>query len=160
MDSKQAMEEHRQDLSKGRLRLWLRIMGMSRSVESLLRENFRTEFSTTLPRFDVMAALERNPDGMKMSELSTMLRVSNGNITGIIDRLVDDSLAKRSPVPGDRRAHHVSLTDLGLQQFSEMAAAHEAWIDHFLQDFGAEEATELGERFREVTRKLQEASNT
>lgn len=143
--------------SKSRLRLWLRVMSLSRTVESILRENFRTEFQSTLPRFDVMAALERNPEGLKMSKLSSVLRVSNGNITALIDRLVDDGFAQRSPVPGDRRAHQVSLTDAGRKQFAEMAAAHESWINECLSDFAAEEASELGDRLRQVTSRIQDA---
>lgn len=144
--------------AKSRLRLWLRVMSLSRTVESILREKLRAEYQSTLPRFDVMAALERHPDGLKMSELSSVLRVSNGNITGLIDRLVDDGYAIRSPVSGDRRAHQVSLTKAGLKQFIEMAAAHEVWIDECLRDFAADEAVELSERLRLVTNQIQEAT--
>jgi DNA-binding MarR family transcriptional regulator len=140
--------------SKARLRLWLRLMGFSRSIEVLLRENFRKNFQSTLPRFDVLAALDRMPEGMNMSELSSALRVSNGNITGLIDRLVDDGFAQRSAVPGDRRAHRISLTPAGRRQFSDMATAHEEWIDKCLQDFEIMEAVELSERLRGATNLL------
>ena len=92
------------DDSKTRLRLWLRILSVSRLIEAELRERLRSEFDTTLPRFDVLAALQRARKGLKMSELSSVLRVSNGNVTGIVDRLVADGLVVRVPVAGDRRA--------------------------------------------------------
>ena len=85
-----------QDASKERLRLWLRLLKSSRMIEAHLRDNFRTEFATTLPRFDVMAALSRFEDGLKMSQLSDVLRVSNGNVTGIVDRLAQDGFLVRS----------------------------------------------------------------
>lgn len=140
--------------SKSRLRLWLRVMGLSRTIENKLRDSLRTEFESTLPRFDVMAALDRNLEGLKMSELSSVLRVSNGNITGLIDRLVADGFVERSAVKGDRRAHRVSLTPSGRRQFSDMAKAHEEWINTWLSDFEVSEAVDLEERLKTITSNL------
>ena len=120
--------------SKERLRLWLRMLKASKHIEAELRERLRVEFDTTLPRFDVMAALYRAEAGLKMSELSGVLRVSNGNVTGIVDRLVNDGLIVRVPVDNDRRATTVRLTKAGREDFARMAAAHEAWIDALLGD--------------------------
>ncbi|TIS81978.1 MAG: MarR family transcriptional regulator, partial [Mesorhizobium sp.] len=75
---------------KDRLRLWIRLLRASRTIEAELRERLKKEFDTTLPRFDVMAALYRAPEGMLMSDLSRFLLVSNGNVTGIVDRLVSE----------------------------------------------------------------------
>lgn len=141
------------DTSKARLRLWLRMLKSARGVEAELRERLRTEFASTLPRFDVMAALERYENGLKMSALSGVLRVSNGNVTGIVDRLAEDGLVVRVQVPGDRRATLVRLTRKGQQEFARQAAAHELWIDELLSDFGAEEATQLAARFEAVTHR-------
>jgi DNA-binding MarR family transcriptional regulator len=110
-----------EDASKTRLRLWLRLLKVSRGIEGKLRENLRAEFDSTLPRFDVLAALFRYPKGMKMSELSGVLKVSNGNVTGIVDRLVQDGSIIRSPVPGDRRALLVRLTKRGKEEFNRQA---------------------------------------
>ncbi len=118
--------------SKDSLRLWLRILKLQRGIEAELRERLRTRFGTTLPRFDVMAALHRYRDGLKMSELSHALRVSNGNVTGIIDRLAEDGLVERIPVPGDRRAARVRLTRRGVEEFERQAAAHEQWVHELL----------------------------
>ncbi|KPQ09929.1 MAG: transcriptional regulator [Rhodobacteraceae bacterium HLUCCA09] len=117
-------------LSKQRLRLWLRILRATRTTEAELRERLRTGHDSTLPRFDVLATLNRYPDGLRMSELSAHLKVSNGNVTGIVERLVGEGLAERASVEGDRRAQRVRLTEAGRARFARMAAEHEAWIDH------------------------------
>lgn len=132
--------------SKARLRLWLRLLKVSRGIETELREKFRDKFATTLPRFDMMAALSRHAGGLKMSELSGVLRVSNGNVTGIVDRLADEGIAIRVPVKGDRRASLVRLTKKGAELFAIQAAAHETWIDNLLCDFTANEADEIASR--------------
>jgi len=141
--------------SKDRLRLWLRILSVSRTIESELRERMRVEFDTTLPRFDVMAALARNEAGLRMSDLSTVLRVSNGNVTGIVDRLVEDGHALRTPVPNDRRASKVLLTQAGQDHFARLAEAHERWVDDLLSDCNAAEAAELDQRFLDLRSAMQ-----
>lgn len=133
--------------SKERLRLWLRLLKTTRAIEGQLRENLRDEFKTTLPRFDVMAALSRYEDGLKMSQISGALRVSNGNVTGIVDRLVEDGHLERVAVPGDRRAHRVRMTPQGRAEFARQASAHEAWIADLLGQFSAEEARALAAEF-------------
>jgi DNA-binding MarR family transcriptional regulator len=101
------------------------------------------EFDTTLPRFDVMAALYRAEKGLNMSELSGVLRVSNGNVTGIVDRLVADGLIMRVPVEGDRRAMIVRLTKKGRTHFAELAEAHEGWVSELLRSVDAPDAEKL-----------------
>jgi DNA-binding MarR family transcriptional regulator len=129
--------------SKERLRLWIRMLRASRTIEAELRERLRREFDTTLPRFDVMAALYRAPEGMLMSGLSSFLLVSNGNVTGIIDRLVTEGLVTRALRNGDRRTSMVKLTDTGRSQFQAMAAAHETWIGELLAGVGEEDTMRL-----------------
>ncbi|MDT8857952.1 MarR family transcriptional regulator [Paracoccaceae bacterium Fryx2] len=112
-------------LSKRRLKTWIRILGVTRTAESHLREFLRVNHATTLPRFDVMAALWRRREGVTMSELSRLLLVSNGNATAVVDRLEKDGLARRTQSETDRRTIHVALTDAGLRQFEGLAAEHE-----------------------------------
>jgi len=118
--------------SKQRLRFWLRLLKLQRHMEAVLREKLRAEFNTTLPRFDVMAALYHHQQGLRMSELSSFLKVSNGNVTGIVDRLVHDGSIIRVPVKGDRRAMVVRLTTKARDEFSHMAEVHEGWVDELL----------------------------
>jgi DNA-binding MarR family transcriptional regulator len=116
------------DSETERLRAWLRMLKATRRVEAHIREKLRLEFDTTLPRFDVMAALYRFDSGLKMSELSATLRVANGNVTGIVERLVVDGVVLRVPVAGDKRATMVLLTTKGRDEFAAMAASHRRWI--------------------------------
>src|SRR5215470_6480672 len=140
--------------SKARLRLWLRVLKVSHIIERELRERLRVEFDTTLPRFDVMAALYRAEKGLNMSELSGVLRVSNGNVTGIVDRLVDDGLIVRIPVEGDRRAMVVRLTKKGRAHFSDLAAAHEDWVSELLRSVEVPEAEKLIAQLAAIGRQL------
>lgn len=130
---------------KERLRLWLRLLRTTRIVEAELRERLKREFDSTLPRFDVMAALYRQPEGMLMSDLSRFLLVSNGNVTGIVDRLVADGYVMRTKREGDRRTSIVRLTPAGIASFEEMAAAHEKWVAELLAGIGTGEVHRLSE---------------
>lgn len=131
--------------SKEHLRLWLRLLGTTRRVEAQLRERLRLEFDTTLPRFDVLAALSRHPEGLKMNELSQQLKVSNGNVTGIVSRLVEDAWVERIAIEGDRRATRIMLTDTGRKQFDRMALAHEGWVDELFSNLSADAAHHMNE---------------
>ncbi len=111
------------------LRVWLRLLTCSNMIETHVRSNLRDRFGITLPRFDVLAQLDHAAAGLTMGELSKRLMVSNGNLTGLIDRLVHEGLVSRKTVPSDRRSHLVRLTDTGRAAFTEMAAEHEAWIE-------------------------------
>jgi DNA-binding MarR family transcriptional regulator len=128
---------------KQKLRLWLRLLRASRTVEVELRERLRTGFAMTLPKFDVMAALDRQPTGVTMTELSRFLMVSNGNVTGIVDRLVADGLVVRLAHEGDRRATFVRLTPKGAQRFHAMARAHEGWVNEILAGFSPDDTETL-----------------
>ena len=130
-------------LSKQRLRLWIRLLRSARGIEGELRERLRKQFAITLPQFDVMAALARNENGMNMTELSRLLMVSNGNVTGIIDRLAVDKLVLRQAPANDRRSYIVRLTPKGAAQFTAVAKAHEGWIDELLAGFDSTQAEEL-----------------
>ncbi len=136
--------------SKARLRLWLRLLQSTRILETELRERLRLQFQTTLPRFDVLAALYRKPDGMLMSELSRYLVVSNGNVTGIIDRLVGDNMVMRTQRKGDRRASIVRLTDQGRTKFEKMASVHESWVNDLLGDISPDEAGQLTRTLEQI----------
>jgi DNA-binding MarR family transcriptional regulator len=108
--------------------MWVRLLGVTRASENHLREFLRLKHDTTLPRFDVMAALYRRRDGVTMSELSRMLLVSNGNATAVVDRLESDGFVRRTPSEVDRRTVHVALTPEGLRAFEAMAEGHEAEV--------------------------------
>ncbi len=118
-----ATSEHAPDL-----RLWLRTLACTNLIENHIRSRLRAEFDITLPRFDLMAQLERSPQGLKMGELSKRMMVTGGNVTGITDQLVAEKLVIREDSPKDRRAYIVKLTTEGRRSFRKMAEAHETWV--------------------------------
>ena len=116
------------------LRLWLRMLTCCNLIESEIRGRLRTEFDTTLPRFDLMAQLQRAPKGMKMGELSRRMMVTNGNITGITDQLEKEGLVVRTKMESDRRSSVLRLTPQGRRIFARMARAHESWVKGLFND--------------------------
>jgi len=110
------------------LRLWLRMLTCTLMIERRVRANLRERFAITLPRFDLMAQLERHPQGLRMGELTRRLMVTGGNVTGLTTQLVDEGLIERLAIPDDRRAHAVRLTAKGKRVFDAMAAEHERWM--------------------------------
>jgi DNA-binding MarR family transcriptional regulator len=110
------------------LRLWLRLLTCTNLIEGHIRTHLRSDFDITLPRFDLMAQLERHPEGLKMGELSKRMMVTGGNVTGITDQLVDEGLVVREDNLKDRRAYIIKLTPAGRKVFKQMAEAHEKWI--------------------------------
>jgi DNA-binding MarR family transcriptional regulator len=111
------------------LRLWLRLLACANLVEAPLRSRLRQHFDgASLPRFDLMAQLERHPQGLKMRELSRRLMVTGGNVTGLVDKLVAEGLLERRNDSADRRVFSVLLTPEGKRQFRTMARAHEDWV--------------------------------
>jgi DNA-binding MarR family transcriptional regulator len=121
------------------LRLWLRLLTCTQLVERQVRSALRAQWGTTLPRFDLMAQLERAPEGLKMNDLSRRMMVTGGNVTGITDQLVAEGLVERVTVAGDRRAFLVRLTPAGRSSFAQMALAHEAWIVQAFGDLSGED---------------------
>ncbi|GHD20553.1 MarR family winged helix-turn-helix transcriptional regulator [Tianweitania populi] len=103
------------------IRLWLRMLACTTLVESELRKQFRVQFDFTLPRFEILAQLDRRPGGMMLSELSKRLMVPAGNVTPIIDRLIADGLVTRTALEIDRRVQIVRLTIEGRRKFRRMA---------------------------------------
>ena len=155
MTENQAHKSPPEPLSKSRLRLWLKLLKSSRLIEDEIRRRLRAECGSTLPRFDVMSALYRSAEGLKMSEISQRLRVSNGNITGIVDKLTEEGLALRVAVPGDRRASLVRLTPRGRQTFADHAAAHEGWLDTILSGLDEDDIAGMLRRLDHLSATLE-----
>jgi DNA-binding MarR family transcriptional regulator len=125
------------------LRLWLRLLSATTRIEDTIRQRLREQFGITLPRFDLMAQLEREPQGLAMGELSRRMMVTGGNITSIVDQLEKEQLVQRQPQPGDRRAYAVHLTPAGREAFAAMATAHESWVVELLSPLPAQQQEQL-----------------
>jgi len=125
------------------LRLWLRLLTCTTLIEGEIRRRLRDTFDVTLPRFDLMAQLDKAPSGMTLGEISQRMMVSNGNVTGLAERLVAQGLLDRKPSPTDRRAQLVSLTAEGRRTFRAMARTHENWIAEIFSGLGADDIETL-----------------
>lgn len=125
------------------LRLWLRLLTCTQMIERVVRTRLRSRFGTTLPRFDLMAQLERHREGLKMNELSQLLMVTGGNVTAIVDQLEKEGLVERLDEPADRRAFRIRLTRSGDRAFAEMAREHEEWVVELLSGMSRKDQDEL-----------------
>ena len=125
------------------LKVWLRLLTCSAMIEREVRTRLREQFDITLPRFDVLAQLDRAPEGLTMGELSSRLMVSNGNVTGLTERLAQEGLVSRKTAPSDRRTQLVKLTAAGKRAFDAMTPQHEAWIDTMFAGLSREEMATL-----------------
>jgi DNA-binding MarR family transcriptional regulator len=128
---------------RAQTRLWLRLLACTTLIETELRRRFREEFDFTMPRFDVLAQLDREPSGLVLGELPKRLMVSAGNLTPIVDRLAEDGYITRTPSNLDRRVQIVCMTVEGRKAFRRMAKSHGAWLASLLSEFPAGHVDDL-----------------
>jgi DNA-binding MarR family transcriptional regulator len=125
------------------LRLWLRLLTCTTLIEGEVRGRLRERFDVTLPRFDLMAQLDKVPDGMTLSDVSKRMMVSNGNVTGLVERLVESGHLARRTSDTDRRVQVIWLTKLGRSDFRKMAAEHQGWIAEIFGDLTPRDVRDL-----------------
>lgn len=142
-------------LSRRRLRTWIRLLRLTKGAENHIREYLRVNHNSTLPRFDVMAALHRHGKPMKMSALSRELLVSNGNATAVVERLEKEKLAERAPSQEDRRVVMVQMTEKGRAAFEEQATGHEAEVNAYFAALGPEELNTI----RDLLKRIEGTTN-
>lgn len=152
--AKQANERPQKGEAAEALRLLLRILSCTNVIETELRTRLRQQFDSTLPRFDLMAQLDRHPDGLKMGELSQRLMVTGGNVTGLTDKLVQEGLVERRDSPDDRRAYTVHLTAAGKELFKQMAQQHEEWVLELFAGLSKEKKELLSSLLAELKQSL------
>lgn len=143
MNNNEKASETNAPKSKEAIRTWLRLLSCETLIEQRLRTLFRSKFSVTLPQFDVLSELERAGKQMTMSELSRELMVSNGNVTGVIDRLEKNGFVTRTRAEHDRRIQYIELTNKGRSEFDEMAHSHELWLDDLLSELSVSDMASL-----------------
>ena len=142
---------------KGELRLWLRMLTCATLIEREVRQRLREEFQITLPRFDLMAQLEKSATGMTVGEVSQRLMVSNGNVTTVVTGLVEEGLVDKRPAPYDKRVQVVSLTAAGRKMFRTMAARHEEWIAELFSGLSEDDVALLMTQLNKTKASIQQA---
>jgi DNA-binding MarR family transcriptional regulator len=143
MDDPQGLEIDNSDDRLLPLRVWLALFSSVKQIEALVRTNLRETFSSTLPRFDLLSQLYRSPGGLTMGEMSARLMVTNGNVTGLIARLVGEGLVDRLQDADDRRVQRVRLTPKGRRVFSNMAPANQTWVTAAMAEMDEGELRQL-----------------
>ena len=128
------------------LKLWLRLLSCTTQIEDEIRRRLRATYGVSLARFDYLAQLYRH-EGVKMGELSRLLMVTGGNVTGLTDELEREGLVQRESSQSDRRAWIVRMTPQGRRSFEGMAKQHEEWI---LELFDGVEAGALKRLYGEL----------
>lgn len=140
------------------LRLWLRLLTCTDLIEDRVRGRLRSEFATSLPRFDVLAQLDRAPGGLTLSALSSRLMVSNGNVTGLVEAMMRDGLVERRQNPADGRSALISSTAAGAALFARMAPTHQGWIDGLTAGLSRAEMVLLLELLGKLKQSVREAA--
>ena len=141
------------------LRLWLRLLTCANLIEAEIRTRLREQFGTTLPRFDLMAQLERAPDGILLGEVSRRMMVSTGNVTGLVERLCQEGAIERLVHERDRRAVLVRLTAPGRRHFARMARAHSEWVTELLAGVAPDDQAELWSRLGGLKQSVRDATH-
>lgn len=139
------------------LRLWLRLLTCSTLIEADVRRRLHQQFGFTLPRFELMAQLDRCPEGLTMSELSKRMMVTGGNVTGIADQMERDGYVVRAADPSDRRVVRIRMTETGRNAFAEMAAEHECWIQGLMAGMPEVDLKQLLDLLGRLKRTIVEA---
>ncbi|HPF26627.1 MAG TPA: MarR family transcriptional regulator [Steroidobacteraceae bacterium] len=159
VDSSSDLETRATEAHHESLRLWLRLLTCTNLIETSIRQRLQSRFGTTLPRFDLLAQLERAPDGLKMGELSRRMMVTGGNVTGITDALEAEGLVTRLADSADRRALRVKLTAEGRRLFQRMASEHEKWVIELFAGIGARDKARLGELLGQLKQHAAQSNN-
>ena len=128
---------------KMELRLWLRLFSCSRLIENEVRRRLSDAHDFSLPRFDILAQLDRAEDGLVLGEVSKRLMVSAGNVTSLVEGLVASGHITRSTASQDRRAQIIKLTDKGRREFRRMAKDHSDWIAAYFEMLAPKDAEKL-----------------
>lgn len=146
------------------VRTWLRMLACTNIIESRVRAALREKFDTTLPRFDLLAQLDAAsvdfPRGLTMSELSRRLMVTNGNLTGLVDRLAREGLVTRVASAPDRRAQIVSLTPAGRRALDSMTPDHAEWIREMFGGLSDADRRALDSLLAKLKRSAQSAGES
>ena len=115
-------------------RIWICALTLHGEIHNRLNRAFLREFGITLAKFDVLAQLARFEEGLSQGRLSQFLKVTGGNVTGLVRRLLADGLITREMSPADRRSFIVRPTPQGTAIYRAARERHDALLREW---FGA-----------------------
>jgi DNA-binding MarR family transcriptional regulator len=135
-------------------RLWLQLLSLHGEIFAALNAMLGTEFGLSLAKFDVLAQLDRYPDGLALGQLSQNLKVSGGNVSGLVQRLLADDLISKAMSSEDRRSFIVRLTPKGEQLFRKAAEIHKKHLSKRLENIPAQELDTALSVLRSLSSKI------
>jgi len=134
-----ASDDLTEQLSNIEVRIWIRMLTLHGKVYSRLNRTFLDRFGISLAKFDVLAQLDRFGDDLSQGELSQRLKVTGGNVTGLVRRLVADGLVTRKMSASDRRSFVVRLTPNGRELFRAARDMHDELLRDWFGDLSPDE---------------------
>jgi len=120
------------------LRVWFRFVRLNRRVSAAVATEMKS-LGLSIPQFDLLSTLTEQ-EGLTQQVLAARLYVTKGNVSGLVDRLVEAGLVERRASPGDRRSHALHLTREG-RRLAERAMAAQA--DYVRETLGRLPASDL-----------------
>jgi DNA-binding MarR family transcriptional regulator len=134
--------------------VWHALLAIHGSVFSRLSRALSREFGITLAKYDVLAQLYRVPEGLTQSDLSRQLKVTGGNVTGLVRRLISDGLISRETSASDRRAFVVQLTGKGRSVYLSARERHDALLAGFFDAVAPDRLTEIRTMLDQLSQAL------
>ena len=128
-------------------RVWFRFMRLHQRLLGQITLRIR-ELGLSIPQFDLLSTLTER-EGISQSELAERLYVTKGNVSGLVDRLVQAGLVERRAIAGDRRSYAMHLTPEGRRLAEAGIAAQRAFITGTLGKLPAADLAELDRLVRD-----------
>jgi DNA-binding MarR family transcriptional regulator len=125
------------DVGRRETRLWLQILSLHGGIFSSLNAALNSEFGLSVAKFDALAQLDRYREGLALGQLSQNLKVSGGNVSGLVQRLLADQLISKQMSSEDRRSFIVRLTPKGGELFKKAAAFHKRHLSECFESVSA-----------------------
>jgi MarR family transcriptional regulator, organic hydroperoxide resistance regulator len=116
-------------------RVWFRFLRIKQRCQTILTHKLR-DLGLSIAQFDLMSTLSEE-EGITQRDLAEKLYVTKGNVSGLVDRLVEAGLVLRRGIPGDRRSYALHLTDTGRELVAKGMAVQMAFVEETLGSLDA-----------------------
>lgn len=130
-----------QDGAADPLRIWFRFIRLHRRATNTVANELKV-LGLSIPQFDLLSTLTER-EGLSQQELAERLYVTKGNVSGLLDRMVEAGLVERRPIPGDRRSNALHLTKKGRDLAEKGIAAQRAYVARTLGTLPSQDLAEL-----------------